>query len=760
MNGKVVAVAAATVAAPLSSRLSDEAFTEMKTLNLKGPNSDEDFINMDVLATARYSNKASRCGTVVVIFTHLGQITLDGTDIYFEERIANAFTAAGFSTTMLEFSNFGGRRRLSAAALLQGLFNAVADMKEARCVENENPIEGYLGLRDGPLPDLPTGDKWKMKLSSYSECDTTTDAKREFCLRHPGAARHPVDFPGKFFFKTNRNINMGDAITSATTLSWDTTGRTMKSYTQGLDTYNWEDKDGAMYNCFHNVMSEPIPAFKFEEKAVYHGDEFSVLGYPARKFTFKTLAVGDQPVAVVEVWDRKSDNKLLRLRTSSADSTEASTGMNFNDVVEMTSLSNSRESTEQSCVGDVCIAATAPVFDECNNYAQRVVTDPSELAGAYEPLLRTPPTVDTDTTPRSDGSVTSPPEFVPDWETCTTASANVYSDSEADMYDRTWGTTLSQAKDKCYADALCTGFSHNYNDMTYFYNTAALSTCTSPTGVAKAGITGSYMTYGKVPASRRLQTEEGGRKLGLALMSVYDLGGATIATTFSSGILSNLDICTTRRRLEGASSATYLNETLVGYNDEGIADPSDKRTATGIAEARRRRLSLFKAGWGGCIKFTSSPFSVTGCISYDVTILKKKLFTVSGCIGVGDCEGRTLIEFTLAASIGPGWPLFEAEVSGKLRGIVAGSPGGCIADGGTVDFQIGLGACLGLLCYSHTFGPWVIGGSRRRLADGSFEAPRGLRDLGKATNQYGGFGSDTARQFEKMAQDMAGQLSQ
>jgi hypothetical protein len=165
-----MSVAAALSEAPLSSLLSDEAFKEMKTLTLKGPNSEKDFVSMTVLATARYSNKASRCGTIVVIYTHLGEVTLDGTDIYFEERIAHSFTQAGFATTVLEKSNFGGRRKLNAAALLQGLFNAVANLKESRCEEMTSTILNYRGLADGPLPNLPTGDSWRVKMASYKEC--------------------------------------------------------------------------------------------------------------------------------------------------------------------------------------------------------------------------------------------------------------------------------------------------------------------------------------------------------------------------------------------------------------------------------------------------------------------------------------------------------------------------------------------------------------------------------------------------------------
>lgn len=105
-QAQTMSVAQALSERTLSSSLPDEAFTELKTLRLDGPDGDEVFVSVNVLATARYKNKASRCGTIVVIYTHLGEVTLDGEDIYFEERIQDSFTAAGFKTTILDHSNF------------------------------------------------------------------------------------------------------------------------------------------------------------------------------------------------------------------------------------------------------------------------------------------------------------------------------------------------------------------------------------------------------------------------------------------------------------------------------------------------------------------------------------------------------------------------------------------------------------------------------------------------------------------------------
>jgi len=42
-----------------------------------------------VLAVARYQQKNSRYGSVVVLYTHVGELTLDGEAIVFEESIAS-----------------------------------------------------------------------------------------------------------------------------------------------------------------------------------------------------------------------------------------------------------------------------------------------------------------------------------------------------------------------------------------------------------------------------------------------------------------------------------------------------------------------------------------------------------------------------------------------------------------------------------------------------------------------------------------------
>jgi hypothetical protein len=747
----VMSIATATSEATLSSSLSDEAFTQMKTLRLDGPNSNEVFVSMNVLATARYRNKASRCGTIVVIYTHLGEVTLDGEDIYFEERITGAFAAAGFETThgILESTNFGGRRRLNAAALLKGLFNAVANLKRARCEENANNIEGYQGLRDGPLPNLPTGDAWVINMNSYKECDSSTPAKREWCLAQPGVAPHPNDFAGKLFFVLERTISMGAAVISETKLSWDGTERTMKSMQSGTDVYNWETTDsGAMYNCLHNPDGpEPAPV-AFEDTAQYHGDDFFVNGFPARKWTFKTIASDSKPTIVLEVWDRKSDNTLLRLRSKAdpsqrrhlmdlgIDMRRALTSLEHDPKVEVDDII-SLISTSGGAPGAVDVA---PVFDTCINYADRVITNPNELDGAFEPLLQVHPTFESPVVPADDGSVTAPPAFVEEWEVCTNiGSANVYSALAADVIGTLdgWQVTLGQAKSMCFNSATCMGFSHNENAMTSFFSRADLATCGGTySGVLKdpPAASGTFMTYRKTSTTRR--------KLAVIDHSgavSWDLGGASFTATFEMtpsspnfGSLTGLDICAGRRRLEEHLDTTGITE------EEKIAfwknlTQVERRLANSesMAEAKfamqRRRKLLFSAGWAGCVKFTADPYEVNGCIEYSVSLFGWTLLSAEGCIGIGYCDGRTFVKFTMTLSVGDGW-FFGGSVSATFRGIVNGPPGGCVSNNRAMDFGIGLsGVTLGWT-YGTEFGPWGMGASGETDGDEICEDVAGFYD--------------------------------
>lgn len=78
-----------------------------------------------VEAVARYPDPISRYGSVVVIYTPLGKITLDGTAIFFEETMANTFSRAGLTV------DTSTNRRLLGAAEVLGMFKKINKAAEA-----------------------------------------------------------------------------------------------------------------------------------------------------------------------------------------------------------------------------------------------------------------------------------------------------------------------------------------------------------------------------------------------------------------------------------------------------------------------------------------------------------------------------------------------------------------------------------------------------------------------------------------------------
>ena len=132
---------AVSTAHPLSSLLADAYFEELKIVKIgQGAN----WVQFSILAVARYQMQNSRHGSVVVLYTHIGELTLDGEGIFFEESIQGAFKRAG-----LRVDNNG--RRLQGVTQVSGLFNLL-----------ESAFEGA-GLEDDAMPRMP-GDQYYLRV--------------------------------------------------------------------------------------------------------------------------------------------------------------------------------------------------------------------------------------------------------------------------------------------------------------------------------------------------------------------------------------------------------------------------------------------------------------------------------------------------------------------------------------------------------------------------------------------------------------------
>ena len=130
-----------STAHPLSSLLADAFFEELKTLKIvQGAH----WIQFTIHAVARYAMRNSRHGSVVVLYSLVGELTLDGEGIFFEEALQGAFKRAGLRV------DSNGRRLLGVTQVV-GLFNLL-----------ESAFEGA-GLEDDAMPRMP-GDQFMLKV--------------------------------------------------------------------------------------------------------------------------------------------------------------------------------------------------------------------------------------------------------------------------------------------------------------------------------------------------------------------------------------------------------------------------------------------------------------------------------------------------------------------------------------------------------------------------------------------------------------------
>jgi len=148
-SGKVLRTDRTRDVLSLTSQLPDETFDELETLRVKGP---EGKINFKVLGWARYTERSSRCGSVVVIYTLPGHVQFDGVAMSFDENVRGAFERAGFTVSAPAARrgrrNGQGSYALSGIQEVVGMFNFVAelDTSSLRCGDDipsvtNNPFE-------------------------------------------------------------------------------------------------------------------------------------------------------------------------------------------------------------------------------------------------------------------------------------------------------------------------------------------------------------------------------------------------------------------------------------------------------------------------------------------------------------------------------------------------------------------------------------------------------------------------------------------
>ena len=131
----------------MCSQLGDEVFRDMRYLEVTSPTGST--VSLNILGWARMPEDHSLHGTVVVIVTQVGTVTIDGSELAFEDSVAPFFSKAGFSVSST------GRR-------LQGLYKVAAFLNSIESIEDGCGHVSY------NLPTIPSS--FYAKGTGYSRC--------------------------------------------------------------------------------------------------------------------------------------------------------------------------------------------------------------------------------------------------------------------------------------------------------------------------------------------------------------------------------------------------------------------------------------------------------------------------------------------------------------------------------------------------------------------------------------------------------------
>eukprot|EP00961_Rhodomonas_salina_P199919 2696210-Rhodomonas_salina.2 len=181
----------------LSSQVSDKDLEELRQMKIGNEGS---WISFQVFAVARYqgthlhqcvlrairskcsltfvavSDADSEFGSIVAIYTHLGEIYLNGQEITFHESLEGAFTRAGFAVD-------GSRRRLLGVVEVLGLFNFLSQALSTSAIGNITTF----------LEGIPT---YNGVISKFQYCETPVQDACKFVGPDGPWVNHVVDFNG------------------------------------------------------------------------------------------------------------------------------------------------------------------------------------------------------------------------------------------------------------------------------------------------------------------------------------------------------------------------------------------------------------------------------------------------------------------------------------------------------------------------------------------------------------------------------------
>ena len=179
---QVIQTASFAMSSSVSSALPDQAFKQLKLLEISAPSGS--WVQLTVLGTARIQG-AGTFGSVVKILTQAGTIIIDGRDMSFTESVSPVFEEAGFVVAP------NRRHLLDVGTSLAGFFNYLATF-------DLNALEAAALSSAGLSPSTPfVGDRFAGFPASYSmqaaiytpcnvraQCARAVSVHRHACMAH------------------------------------------------------------------------------------------------------------------------------------------------------------------------------------------------------------------------------------------------------------------------------------------------------------------------------------------------------------------------------------------------------------------------------------------------------------------------------------------------------------------------------------------------------------------------------------------------
>jgi hypothetical protein len=244
----------------------------------------------------------SRFGSLVVIYTHVGELTLDGEAIYFHESLAGAFSRAGFVV------DSSGRRLLGVLDVI-GMFNTISKAAQE-------------ALARDPTADVPSKlpAQFAAKVVFTEACDDKLGRSYGVCELPDGKrvdwlSRDIEVGPVMQWEEVQHSLTMAGrryAKETATSSQWP--GQSVTTLYNETHKLVFQTYQGVNYHC--DLSSEPALR---DPPSVGDGVSVTMVGYKevegvyCRHFQM-TAPIGSGPPQTVHLYEDYTQRRILAIR--------------------------------------------------------------------------------------------------------------------------------------------------------------------------------------------------------------------------------------------------------------------------------------------------------------------------------------------------------------------------------------------------------------------------------------------------------------